>query len=304
MLLEIVLCIPNASAIDPSLGRLDYESLSDQALMEMLITPLDFEDKKSFQDENGNFSDVCEWDYVVCKDDRVIEFDSCGLSFGKDQFPFQFIPPLVDFFRISPSKVRGTLDTSHLPSSLTIFDVSKNLLHGSINWLTFPRTLVEIEMRSNKFHGSCLLQDLPNGITHLDASYNKLSGDLSLDNMPQGMVKLYLQNNDLCGSIRFDRFPPSMTTLDLSYNFFSGDVRLPTLPPVIEHIGMVRNKLSGTFVTPKTDTFHPVELKCEHITAVLDETGQRHEWEENLKEHAAWCERDVLREERCHKYAY
>ena len=64
---------PHLLAVDPSLGRLDYESLSDQALMEMLIDALPTEEKAMFKDANGNFQDVCEWTNMDCTDERVTE---------------------------------------------------------------------------------------------------------------------------------------------------------------------------------------------------------------------------------------
>ena len=300
-----MLHVSHLLTIDPALGRLDYESLSDQALMEMLITFLDNEYKQPFQDKSSNFIDVCEWQYtdkwnvprdIECEDDRVKAVNFFHLIFQKEQFPFQFIPPLTGHFVVSSCKAYGTLDTSLLPSRLTIFSVSENLLYGAINWGALPRTLAELDLSYNEFCGSCLLQDLPGGMTLLDASSNKLSGELSLNSIPAEMVELCLQKNDLCGSICFGHLPSPMNTLDLSYNAFSGDVRLPKLPPEIVEIGLLRNDLSGTFMIPKTIA-PPVEVLCECITAVFDESGQRHEWEDYLLEHAEDCEVNVQEEE-------
>ena len=44
-------------AIDPALGRHDYHSLSDQALMEMVFDGMKAEKKQKLQDEHGNFLD-------------------------------------------------------------------------------------------------------------------------------------------------------------------------------------------------------------------------------------------------------
>ena len=47
-------------SVDPALGRLDYDSLSDQALMEMLFGGLIDESKRRYQDKHRMLLDVCE----------------------------------------------------------------------------------------------------------------------------------------------------------------------------------------------------------------------------------------------------
>ena len=61
-------------SVDPSLGRVDYSSMSDQTLVEMLIDGFDDETKKTFQDSEGAYLDVCKCSGVECNDyERVIE---------------------------------------------------------------------------------------------------------------------------------------------------------------------------------------------------------------------------------------
>ena len=51
-------------SVDPSLGRLDYHLLSDQALIEMFIDGFDAETKKDYQYDHCMYLDVCEWPAV------------------------------------------------------------------------------------------------------------------------------------------------------------------------------------------------------------------------------------------------
>ena len=61
-------------SVDPSLGRLDYSLMSDQALMEMFIDGFDDKSQKQYQDDHRMFLDVCEWPSIKCDhDERVVE---------------------------------------------------------------------------------------------------------------------------------------------------------------------------------------------------------------------------------------
>ena len=63
---------------DSSISRVDYNSLSDQTLMEMLIDGFDDESKRTYQEKDGTYLDVCEWSLVVCDDEEsVVEITEC-----------------------------------------------------------------------------------------------------------------------------------------------------------------------------------------------------------------------------------
>ena len=81
--------------VDPSLGRLDYESLSEQALMEMLTDGMDEGGKSGCKDDTGNFLDVCERRGVGCVNSRVHSVTLYGKKFSEKQIPFTFLPPFI-----------------------------------------------------------------------------------------------------------------------------------------------------------------------------------------------------------------
>ena len=95
-------------SIDPALGRLDYDSLSDQALMEMLVEGIAQSKKAEFQDTHGNYRDTCDWSGTFCKDERVTGIVLSWKEFGERQFPFDVIPPLVERFIMKESNLHGT----------------------------------------------------------------------------------------------------------------------------------------------------------------------------------------------------
>ena len=273
------------SAIDPALGRLDYESLSDQALMEIIIGGMAAEDKKRYQDENGNFKDVCEWNLRACADDRVTGIFFMQVKMGDGQFPFDFIPPLVCRIWMTNSAACGTLDTSLLPLGLNEFVVNKNKLHGKLNFKAFPRALKYIQIKGNAFCGSCALGELPDCLMILIAGGNKFSGSISLNDLPPAMQKLCLKKNMLTGQINIERLPRNMYTLDLSGNQFSGNVRLTDHPHGFEEFNIENNSLSGSLVLfVDRRPILPFDFICSSVTAIFDMHGNKHPYEEALIE--------------------
>ena len=185
--------------IDPALGRLDYHSLSDQMLMEMLIDGMLEEYKKNFQDSRGNFIDVCEWKSnetltpcVRCTDGRVRRVELSNITFAEIQFPFHFIPPLAEQFIVMNCNIHGTLETSHIPNDMLSFHVKYSCLYGSIHWGSFPRKLKFLQIGKNALSGSIILTDLPDALITLAAESNKFGGGIDLHHLPKGMKVLEL----------------------------------------------------------------------------------------------------------------
>ena len=62
------------AAIDPSLGRFDMASLTDQQCMELFIAECSAYHQKDHQDSEGLYLSVCDWDSVECDaENHVIE---------------------------------------------------------------------------------------------------------------------------------------------------------------------------------------------------------------------------------------
>ena len=280
--------LPIAHALnfaDPHLGRLDYDSLSDQALMEMLIDGIKSRSKEAFLDEKSNFKDVSDWIGIECIDDRVTKINLSASKFTEKQFPFEFIPALVRSFGISNCDAHGTLDTAVLPRHIEFFDVSENKLHGSINFAGFPQSIESIFLYLNNFSGSCALGDLPDTLVTLDANNNEFSGELSLNEMPKAMEYLTLSKNKISGSFSIEKLPSRMEVLDLQSNALSGDVRLlGELPRTLHKIDVVNNKEMGSkAVLSKAAPPMHFKLKSDRLEYVVDEEGQAHAWQEPIR---------------------
>ena len=64
------LCI----SVDPSLGRLDYASLSDQTRMEIMFSELKEPLHWAIHDHNFEVRDACDWTGVKCDSDGNVTY--------------------------------------------------------------------------------------------------------------------------------------------------------------------------------------------------------------------------------------
>ena len=274
------------AAIDPALGRLNYESLSDQTLMEMLFDGLNTKDKRRLQDGNGSYADACEWKYgfhiaVQCTDELVTQIFMKARSFSSKPFPFNFIPPKTRSFTVKDCGIQGTLETALLPVHLSKFSVADNKLYGTIDFQAFPNTIQCIYIYGNAFSGSCVLADLPRTVVVFNAKKNNFCGSLSLDQLPLAMEMLIVSENNFTGSIDIARLRRRVEHVDLSQNAFSGDFRLLTFPDYLETICIRGNAIKKAVLRGSSGEMF-FTLQHDSITEVVDETGRRHSWAETV----------------------
>ena len=274
-------------SVDPALGRLDYDSLSDQALMEMLIAGMNEEPKKTYQDKNGNFKDIADWKFHECKDGQLMMSFFHNKAFGDTQFPFHFIPPHAKTFAIHNCNAHGTLDTSILPRTLELIEVRENKLHGPLDWASFPPALTRIDIGKNKFCGILVLSDLPEGLDEFIAKGNAFTGNLSLKGLPPKLVHIVLKRNKLSGSIRIHEYPRGEDFyIDLSHNDFEGKVEIRGEPPRFTTINVQETSMNGIIVLPREAR---LDVACTICKAVYDEHGHKHPmWDELVQDRWSW----------------
>ena len=239
--------IPFCVTVDPALGRLDYESLSDQALMEILVDSLESDQKEEFQDANENFHEVCDWSCTTCAEDRIEIISFCSYRFDATQFPFAFIPPHVKCIKMQRCGLKGTLDAPVLPLILENLTLLNNGLHGSIEFQALPRKLKSFEISANNFNGSCLLENLPGALIHFRASQNQFRGEIDLKNLPPAMEVLDLAHNVLTGRITLDHLPEKMRAVFLRCNALSGSLIIEKLPQSMTFMALDNNAFTGVF---------------------------------------------------------
>ena len=172
------MCFQLFLSVDPSIGRLDYSLLSDQALMEMLIDGFDDKTKEDYQDKHGMYFDVCEWSCVKCDDDqRDIEID-IESNHVRGSLELRYVPPKVKVLKktLLLSKLTGSVDLTHLPEGFQVIDLQNNGLTGEIDLAYLPKGMKKQHLSDNQLTGVIDFTQLPDEIYYLDIENNELTG--------------------------------------------------------------------------------------------------------------------------------
>ena len=303
------------TAVDPSLGRLDYDSLSDQACMEILtagFTPLQKERVgliRSALKKDCPYKDICEWVGAVCDEegrvtkirlkdytdmsiDELIAKYSSQNTREKHRINLEYIPKSVTSFVIEGLACLGTCVMADLPRGLKVFDVRQAALDGTFDADQLPRCLVDCLMRFNNFQGSCDIELLPPDIERVSAGFNKLTGTLDLNRLPKKFRVLHLKGNALSGEIRMTSLPEKIELIDLSHNAFAGEFVLTDIPPTLYEFQVASNQLSGTAILAKdvNGNVCKVILASNDITDLRDEKGRRHRFSKRVLKNQLWRE--------------
>ena len=233
---------------DPLLGRVDYHSLSDQLLMEMLIEGLSKKSKRKYQHHNRMYLDVCDWGCVKCDaDERVIKISENGENM-RGSLQLCYIPPKVMHLRMTWKKLTGPIDLAQL-----------------------PQFIEKLELYNNRFCGSVNLTKLPERTTNISLGNNRLTGSVDLAHLPAGLQKLSLQANQFTGTIVLTKLPESIKYLSISNNQLSGDFIATNLPRGLTALFARANQFSEKAVVD-SNTNAEIRLS-ESVQSVVDENG-------------------------------
>ena len=237
--------------IDPTLGRVDYNSLSDQTLMEMLIDGFDDKTKAEYQDNDGMYLDVCKWSCIQCDDDERVIIADIKTRNVSGSIGICYVPPKVKELYMRArhkGKLTGSVDLTHLPVGMHVLQLQKNELTGEVDLAHLPNGMGFLHLNNNQLTGEIRLDHLPGEMQYLYLHTNKLTGELDLTQLPHRMRYLFLQNNNFTGEIDLTQLPDRILFLYLNNNQFTGEIDLTQLPHGINGLYLQDNLLSGSFI--------------------------------------------------------
>ncbi|KNH07231.1 hypothetical protein XU18_2094 [Perkinsela sp. CCAP 1560/4] len=233
--------------VDSSIGRVDHESLSQQALMEMVIGEIT--NKEKICGDVDEPKDIEEWKGVEIEDGEVfgIDWSHYGL---RGSVHLEWLPISVRKFLVGWSNLTGTLDLACLPTPMKHLDLRHNTFTGPIDLERLPERMEYLCVSKNQLSGSLNLASLPGTLQDLVAHNNKFSGSVDLTQLPAALTQLDISENELSGSVVLTQLSGSLSYLYLSRNQFSGSLDLTRLPPNIESFNFSWNRLSGEGFIP------------------------------------------------------
>ena len=173
-------------ATDPSLGRVDFASLSDQSCMELLVAGLSEASRDHFVNDNGDFLDIEDWPITeVSEDGSVISITI--KYFGVGKIDLQHVPQTVERLIIVVTDLEETVETTRLPNPLKILHINGRYTYTG---------RLESKYTEKGFHGEFDFGSLPSSLQTCDISYNKFSGSAIFTDLPESLEVLKLREND------------------------------------------------------------------------------------------------------------
>ena len=270
------------AADENALGRIDYFSLSDQALMEIVFEDTSDKMKKSVQDKNGAFLDVCEWRYIRCDaNERVVRFYVAYQSI--ETLSMSHLPPLVtEVYLLYVQSKKATMTTGELPAHLEILEIMEANFSGPVDMTSLPCRMINFSIQSNQFSGRCDLTSLPPNLKRLDLRGNRFTGSLNLTKLPPRITSLLIGQNNFSGSVCIDFLPPSIEYLWIQANAFSGSFQLKNVPSTLLEVFAQNNRFCGTATVGDIGNVQKFFLYDTEIESVVTPDGVLHPDEKRM----------------------
>jgi len=230
------------------LGRLDYHSLSQQTLMELLIDSIQNADV--LRGPRDAPKDISQWSGVKLNAAGEVTDIEWRISL-KGSIALEWLPSTVSSFCIHLNKLEGTVDLSRLPEVMIDLNLTANSFSGTVPFTQLPQSLENFYAALNAFCGSLDLTALPKSLQGLSVGNNRFEGTICLTELPPRMEALWVKKNRLHGTLDLTKLPATLNVLHLHDNAFHGETDFTNLPQRLEELDLSHTDLSGTLWVPR-----------------------------------------------------
>ena len=180
-------------SVDPSLGRIDYNLMSDQTLMEMLIEGFDDETKKTYQDNDGIYLDIRDWSDITFDGDERVAGIKISRLHVNGSLALCYVPPKVIVLEISvwgKSELTGSIDLTCLPDGVQKLYLEYHQFTGSVDLTKLPWKMQVLLLRDNQLTGSLVIQKIPPSMVFMDMRNNHFSAVAVVDSETDATIQL------------------------------------------------------------------------------------------------------------------
>eukprot|EP00009_Paramoeba_aestuarina_P007905 CAMPEP_0201520642 /NCGR_PEP_ID=MMETSP0161_2-20130828/12012_1 /ASSEMBLY_ACC=CAM_ASM_000251 /TAXON_ID=180227 /ORGANISM="Neoparamoeba aestuarina, Strain SoJaBio B1-5/56/2" /LENGTH=259 /DNA_ID=CAMNT_0047919093 /DNA_START=33 /DNA_END=812 /DNA_ORIENTATION=+ len=208
------------------LDRVDYTSLSQQALMEMFIENV-YTDE-NFVDDAENYTEIDEWDGLEFNDDGEVTAIDFFQVIGPGILDFEAIPSTVTYVSLVVCESECEVPWDKFSDGLEYFILFESAFHGTIDLTSLPSNLFVLTCGNCAFSGTLDFSKLPKNLVLLNLSGNALAGQIDLREIEKTMCELSYEHQE----IEHERVVPRKDldfALLLRRNKFEGDVRVKAL---------------------------------------------------------------------------
>ena len=203
-------------ALDPALGRLDYDAVSQQTQIEIAFADIavkleDMDTKDCYFDANGNLRDLAEvtglyldssgdvkrvefmvWQPVnkICFEWLPATVTYISISRYLDSSPIAFdkMPRELRTFHLRSAHASGTVDMAVLPPHLRSFTIKNSAFISVCNINKMPLTMGTFAVSSIPCTDSIDFSSLPKFLECFSFEIAKYSGAADLTSLPRGLV--------------------------------------------------------------------------------------------------------------------
>ena len=206
-------------AYSSSLGRFEIETLPDQTLMELFMQDCPDLVKMRFQDYQGDYRDICTWDFVDCDESDTIQEIAYECAGREQRVNIAYLPRSIKRFSLIAQRGRkfaGSADLTQLPDSLEDFSIEGNSFFGEVSLESLPESLQQLYLNENNFEGTVNLCKLPAGLCKLDIYDNYFERALNLEMLPAALETLDVSKDAFDGEISLKHLPEALVKLNIS----------------------------------------------------------------------------------------
>jgi hypothetical protein len=208
--------------MDPLLGRLDYASMPQQALMEMFIDGIENREKICGSKEEP--ADIEKWEGVRLNENGDVTKITCVAMNLEGSVNVQWLPSTIERFQMDNNRLTGTIDLTSLPPPMKYIYLSDNHFTGTIDLCHLPECFQFLNLTVNNLNGTLNLENLPQSLYSLSLGHNEFSGTVSLVNLPDGLKQLAIQSTKISGRTDFSKLPNSLAKFNFSNTQLSGEI--------------------------------------------------------------------------------